>query len=289
MAEAKFTKLADDIPGAEGPVLDTRGRLFCVSPGKHSILRIDKEGHEPAKQEFANTGGIPAGLQASADDRLWVADMKLGVLVVSPEGKVARLVSQYDGKPIRGCNDCAFDSKGNLYITAPAGSDTNKPVGELFCRLVDGTVKRLDGGYAFCNGLAVSENDRLLVVSETKTKKLWAYDIKAPGEVENRREWAHMLDEHKGVPDGMDYDAEGHLLVTSNGGGVIEVFDAFGERSEVIKTPFDGPSNLQFGGEDKQDLYITEHTNNAIWKTRWHRPGLVRFPKVDADANRSDG
>lgn len=275
MVEPEFEMLADGIPGSEGPVLDPAGRLFCVAPRDGSVLRLTPDG---GKREFANTGGTPAGLQATADGSLWVADMKRGILRVRPDGAVEHTVSEFEGAPIRGCNDCALDSKGNLYVTAPAGSSGDKPVGELFCRLVDGTVTRLDGGYAFCNGLAVSADDRLLVVAETFTKKLWAYDITAPGQLANRREWARVSGDHKGGPDGMDYDVQGHLLVTNHGASAIEVFDAFGGRSEVIDLPFGQPSNVHFGGEDGRDLYITEHTNNALWRTRWRRPGLIRFP-----------
>ena len=271
-----FKMVADGIRGSEGPVLDTRGRLFCVAPSTHQVLRIDGEGE---KHEVANTGGKPAGCQVSADDAIWIADMDLGVLRLKPDtGELSDVVRQYDDAPIRGCNDCAFDSKGNLYITAPAGSSAEQRVGEVYCRLVDGTVKRLDGGYAFSNGLAVSADDTLLIVAETPTKTLWAYDIHAPGEVGAPRRFATLTGEHNGGPDGMDYDEDGQLLVTNHGGSVLEVFDSAGQRTELIELPFDHPSNVHFGGADGRDLYITEHTNHALWRTRWRRPGLVRFP-----------
>lgn len=275
VAENQFTMLADGIPGAEGPVLDAQGRLFCVAPREGRLLEIADDG---TKRELANTGGTPAGLQITDDGRIWIADMKLGILRATPAGELEHTVSTYDGQPIRGCNDCALDSRGNLYFTAPAGSSMDQPVGELFCRLLDGTVVRLDTGYAFCNGLAVAADDATLVVAETPTKKLWAYDLPAPGRVANRRLFATLRGEHKGGPDGMDFDAGGALLATNHGGSAIEVFDATGQPEEVIELPFAHPSNVHFGGEDGRDLYITEHTNNAIWRTRWHRPGLLRFP-----------
>lgn len=275
VAEDQFTMVAEGIPGSEGPVLDTAGRLFCVAPRDGQILRIESDGR---KVPLADTGGTPAGLQVTADDRIWVADMKRGVLRVDPAGRLEHTISEYRGEPIRGCNDCAFDSHGNLYITAPAGSSVDEPVGELFCRLTDGTVRRLDGGYAFCNGLAVSADGATLIVAETPTKTLWAYDILSPGRVSERWVFGRLRGEHRGGPDGMDYDAEGYLLVTNHGGSAIEVFDIAGERAETIELPFAHPSNVHFGGEDGRDLYITEHTNNAIWRTRWRRPGLLRFP-----------
>lgn len=272
----EFKMLMDNVPGSEGPVFDTHGRFFYVSPNLGSVRYLDDQGQQ---QELANTGGVPAGLQVTASNNIWVADMKLGLLHITPQGKVTHTVSEFNGKPMRGCNDCSLDSQGNLYATAPAGSGAGKPEGELYCLTTDGKVHLLDGGYEFCNGLAVSEDDKTLIVAETHTKKLWAFDIVEPGKVTNKRLFATLSGDHEGGPDGIDFDAEGNLLSTNWGGGTIEVFSPTGEPIEVIKLPFAKPSNLHFGGEDGQDLYITEHTNNAIWKTRFHRPGLIRFPQ----------
>ena len=199
--------------------------------------------------------------------------MKLGILRVSPDGKVADAVREYGGAPIRGCNDCAFDSQGNLYFTAPAGSSAEQRVGEVFCRTADGEVRRLDDGYAFSNGLAVDAGDRTLIVAETHTKSLWAYDVERPGVVSGKRLFGKLPGDTVGGPDGLDFDAEGNLLAAHWGGGSVDVFDAGGQLIERIETPFAKPSNVHFGGPDGQSLYITEHTHNALWRTTWRHAG----------------
>src|SRR6266545_6654738 len=158
----QFEQIARGIDGAEGPCFDRTGRFFVVAPGKGSILQIGNDGEV---REYANTGGIPAGLQVDAQNNVWVADMKLGILRVSTDGQVQRVVSEFEGAPIRGCNDLSFDSRGSLYFTAPAGSNDQTPLGELFCRLGGGEVRRLDSGFAFCNGIAVSADDSKLIVA----------------------------------------------------------------------------------------------------------------------------
>jgi gluconolactonase len=267
-----FTKIAEGVPGSEGPIFDRQGRFYCVAPSRGQVLRLEADGK---LAEHANTGGVPAGLQLADDGSIWIADMKLGILRVHPDepGRVDDVVREFEGKPVRGCNDLAFDHKGNLYFTAPAGSGGGKPVGEIFCRTAEGRVVRLDGGFEFCNGIAVSGDDRLLIVAETHTKKLWSYDIAAPGTVANKRHWATLSGEHKGGPDGIDFDAAGNLLSTNWGGSAIEVFDSTGKLTEKIQLPFDKPSNLHLGGPDGRDLWITEHTNYAVWKTRWRHAG----------------
>ena|GEM_PF-1676994 len=151
--------IAKDIPGAEGPCVNMRGEFFMVAPNLGQVFRVNESGETSI---FAETGGIPAGLQCDRSNRLWLADMKRGILSISPEGIVRVETPEFDGKPMRGCNDCAFDSRGNLYVTAPAGSGKDAPNGEVFCRKNNGELVLLDGGFQFCNGIAVNADDRIL-------------------------------------------------------------------------------------------------------------------------------
>lgn len=270
----EFIPIAKDLPGAEGPVFDRNGRFFMVAPYQGRVVRVTEAGEVI---DLANTGGIPAGLQCDRDNYLWLADMKLGILRISPQGEIEHVVREFAGAPIRGCNDCAFDSQGNLYFSAPAGSGPDKPEGEAFCRLADGTVIRLDGGFQFSNGVAVTYDDRTLIVAETFTKLLWRYDIIAPGQVTNKRVWGKLPGDKPGGPDGMDFDEAGYLLVTHWKGGKIDVFAPSGEWVESIETPFDKPANVHFGGEDGQWVYVTEHDTNGLWKFHWDRKGQPQY------------
>lgn len=270
----EFTLIARDLPGAEGPVFDRDGRFFMVVPDRGLVVRVTDEGQVIT---FADTGGIPAGLQCDRENHLWLADMKLGILRLSPQGDIEPVVTQFEGGPIRGCNDLYFDSQANLYFTAPAGSSADKPVGEVFCRRANGEVVRLDQGYQFCNGIAVTADDRQLIVAETRTKSLWAFDIEAPGVVANKRLWARLPGEHNGGPDGIDFDEAGNLLATNIGGSAIEVYAPDATWLESIETPFARPSNVHFGGEDGRWVYVTEHTNHALWRFHWRRRGQRQY------------
>jgi gluconolactonase len=272
--QTEFVKIAQDLPGAEGPCFDTQCRFYMVVPDRGQLVRVAQDGQV---SEFANTGGIPAGLQCDPDDNLWVADMKLGILKVTAQGQIEHVVAEYGGGPMRGCNDCAFDSQGNLYFTAPAGSNAQTPEGEIYCLARDGRVTRLDGGFQFCNGIAVTADDRTLIVAETMTRSLWAYDIVEPGVVAHKRLWSRMPNEQGLGPDGMDFDEAGYLLVAYWGGSAIEVYDPQGHWVDGVVTPFAAPSNVHFGGPDGRWVYVTEHTNNALWKFHWVRQGQPQY------------
>ncbi|MCX5659792.1 MAG: SMP-30/gluconolactonase/LRE family protein [Planctomycetota bacterium] len=261
---APIVCIARDISGAEGPCIDHQGRIFMVGPDEGRLLEVSPDGKT---RDLVKYDGIPAGLQLDPNNDFWVADMKRGLLRVTHEGKLIEEVVTFEGKPIRGCNDCIFDTQGHLYFTAPGGSSKAKAVGEVFCRRADGKVTRLDAGYHFCNGLVVTADDRTLIVAETYTKKLWAFDIVEPGVVRNKRHWATLPGDHEGGPDGMDLDSRGYLLATNWGGQAIEIFNPAGTHVGQIKTPFACPSNVHFMGPGSRELLITEHNTHGIWKT----------------------
>ena len=270
----EFVQIAKGLRGAEGPVFDREGRLFMVAPGEERIVEVDENG---TVRTYAQTGGVPAGLQVDRENALWCADMRRGVLRIPAPDRVEPVVTEYEGQPIRGCNDCIFDSRGNLYFTAPGGSSAANPVGEVFCRTAEGRVVRLDSGFRFCNGIAVSADDRWLFVAETFTKKVWRYEILAPGSVGPRQDWATLPGAHHGGPDGMDFDAAGLLLVTNHGAGTIDVFAPDGALVQRIRTPFAKPSNLHFGGPQGRWVYVTEHDEDGLWKFQWDRPGQPQY------------
>ncbi len=203
--------------------------------------------------------------------------MKLGILRVAPDGKISDLVRTFENQPIRGCNDCCLDSKHNLYFSAPAGSDRDTPVGEAFCLTAAGELFRIDTGFRFSNGVAVSPDETTLIIAETGTKSLWAYDICGNGIFGNKRLFARLPGDSPGGPDGLDYDAGGNLLAAHWGGSSIDVFNSRGQLLDRVITPFEEPSNLHFGGPAGTDLYITEHTTNSLWVTSWDYPG-IRLP-----------
>jgi len=70
----------------------------------------------------------------------------------------------------------------------------------------DGVTRKVADGVAFPNGMAVTADNRTLIVAESYGRRLTAFDIAADGALANRRVWADLGD---GVPDGICIDAEG--------------------------------------------------------------------------------
>ncbi|XP_067933592.1 diisopropyl-fluorophosphatase-like [Watersipora subatra] len=301
----KFRQLARGMKGSEGPVFNSVGdRFYMVAPEVEvdgepagQILMVDTATdevtivHSPSVGEF---GGIPAGCQMDTEDNLWIADMRLGLLCFDTKSGKCRQIctTDSDGRPMQGCNDCIFDNKGNLWLTAPAGPiapapyerSMQEPFGSLYCYSREGVMKRIDSGYRFPNGVAVQYDgpDAInLIVAETPCKTLWSLPFTRDNEenvdVSQKKVFGSCLGSHEGGPDGMDFDSEGNLLVANWGSGYLDVFGkSGGQPHSRIKLPFERVSNLHFQPKDKE-VYVTEHDSHGLWCFTWLYPGAPQY------------
>jgi len=68
-----------------------------------------------------------------------------------------------------------------------------------------GSVRQVADSMAFPNGMAVTPDNSTLIIAESQSKRLTAFDIGVDGNLSNRRVWADLGD---GVPDGICIDAD---------------------------------------------------------------------------------
>jgi sugar lactone lactonase YvrE len=155
----------------------------------------------------------------------------------------------------RGCNEIVVDGRGNVYVNGPgfdvmAGA-TFAP-GAIVLVTPDGTSRQVADGIAFPNGMAVTPDNRTLIVADSYGRKLTAYDIEPDGGLMGGRVWADLGD---GVPDGICLDAEGAIWYADvpnrrcvrvrEGGAVLQTV----ERDR-------GCFACMLGGADGKTLYI---------------------------------
>ena len=130
-----------------------------------------------------------------------------------------------------------------------------------------GSVKMIDEGLRFPNGIAFGPDDRLYV-NETITGDVsrfstWRYKRPAGRERVANVVIPYDVDELRG-PDGMKFAADGSLWVTVFGQGDVTVVDADGSIRDRIKTAGRLPSNLAFGAPGEQRIYVTEDELGTI-------------------------
>jgi len=193
--------------GPEDVDVDAQGRIYGgLVDGR--IVRMAPDGSE--REDFADTGGRPLGLDFDAGGNLIVADADKGLLSVDRDGNVSELVSEHQGQPFVFTDDLDIASNGTIYFTDASKRWNRHHVrdaffehgahGRLFSYEPKGRELRLllEDLY-FANGVAVAADDSFLLFNETseyRVTKLWLTGERA-GKTEI------VIDNLPGLPDGI--------------------------------------------------------------------------------------
>ncbi|RWB08633.1 MAG: SMP-30/gluconolactonase/LRE family protein [Mesorhizobium sp.] len=248
------------------------GRLWVCNWGTGEIIAVDAEGN----REVVLT--VPAVLPYSID---WLPDGRL-LVVSGREGLLLRqeadgsLVTHAD---LRGLskspwNEIVVDGRGNIYVNgggpAPAPGEHFGP-GTIVLVTPQGSVRQVAEDIAFANGMAVSPDNKTLIIAESHASRLTAFDIAAEGTLSNRRVWADL----DGYPDGICLDAEGaawyadvpnkHCVRVREGGEVLQTV-----------TVDRGCFACMLGGTDRKTLFILA----AEWRGFEHMVSDARTGQV---------
>src|SRR5260370_5415586 len=176
------------------------GRLWFPHWGTGEIVAVDLDGHSEV------TGHGPAGLGWSID---WLPDGRLLVtgkelLRREPDGSTVRH-ADLSGIYSFGWNEIVVDGRGNIYLNSINFGflEGSQPKSGIIALVTpDGKARKVAGDLAFPNGMVVTPDNSTLIISESFTGRLIAFDIEADGSLSNRRVWAEGL-----LPDGICLDA----------------------------------------------------------------------------------
>lgn len=248
------------------------GRLWVCNWGTGEIVAVEADG----KSEVVLT--IPAVLPYSID---WLPDGRL-LVISGREGLLLRqeadgtLATHADLRSLSKSpwNEIVVDGRGNIYVNgggpAPAPGEHFGP-GSIALIMPDGTIRQVAESIAFANGMAVTPDNKTLIVAESHANRLTAFDIAADGSLANRRVWADL----DGFPDGICLDAEGaawyadvpnkRCVRVREGGEVLQTVNA--DR---------GCFACMLGGPDGTTLFIVA----AEWRGFEHMVSDARSGQV---------
>jgi len=198
------------------------GRLYTgTADGR--ILRFDPTGG--GIEVFVETGGRPLGLEFDEGGNLLVANSYLGLQRISPRGDVETLADNYAGEPIEYANDVAVAANGLIYFSdSSTRFGAMKSGGTYEASLLDimehgghGRVFRFDPargeldiiveGLNYANGVAVSADQKVLMINETGSYRILRHWLAGP----NAGHTEVAIDNLPGFPDNINTGMNGRF------------------------------------------------------------------------------
>lgn len=153
-------------------------------------------------------------------------------------------------------NDGRCDAQGRFWV-GTMDLEYTRPVGSLYRLDPDGAVTHMVPGIRLINSIAVSQDQRTLYCSDTRSHVLWAFDLDACAGTLSRQRIFAEYSGRDGRPDGACIDAEGYLWVAMYAGGRILRYAPDGSIERTIPLPVSHPTCICFGGRNLRTLYIT--------------------------------
>ncbi|TDW14368.1 SMP-30/gluconolactonase/LRE family protein [Kribbella kalugense] len=234
------------------------GRLWFTNWIEQQVVAVDADGKAeyfdvPVERLMGwSIEWLPDGRMLTTGDRLRRYE---------PDGSVTVLAEQV-------ANEIVVDARGNVYLNGAdfdfAGGEAPKP-GWIKLVTPDGQVREVADEIQFPNGMVLTPDGRMLVISESFAGRLTAFDVEPGGGLSNRRVFAENLG-----PDGICLDAEGAIWVqtgeeavvrVAKGGEILQRIDLPENRAPFALTlvDFDGPTLCILTSEWRMNDSITDN------------------------------
>ena len=254
---SELEKLAGGFTFTEGPAVDPQGNVFFTDIPNHLILiwTIDDK-----LETFKTNSGRANGLYFDKDENLLICEGEKGQITsIAPNGDYKVIASQYDGKRFNQPNDIWPDKKGGIYFTDPKYGEKETELSQdgmhvYYITPNHATVIRVCDDFEKPNGVLGTPNGKVLYITDAKAGKTYKYDIQEDGSLSNKTLFVEV------GCDGMTIDKAGNVYLTTGGKQAVDVFSPSGNLLESIAVP-EKPSNLCFGGIDRNQLFITARTS----------------------------
>ena len=231
-------------------------RLWFSDWGAQEIVAADLDGK--SEVVVRTSFGLPFCIDWLPDGRLLIVAGRENRLVrVEPDGTLATHVDLTSVSD-KVWNEIVVDGRGNAYV--------NGGPGIIALVSADHAIRQVADGIAFPNGMAITPDNRTLIIAESYGRKLTAFDIATDGLLSKQRVWADL---GNGVPDGICIDEDGAVWYADvpnkrcvrvrEGGEVLQTIDV--DR---------GCFACMLGGPQRRTLFIVA----CEWR------GMEKIPEV---------
>ncbi|BBY21968.1 SMP-30/gluconolactonase/LRE family protein [Mycobacterium stomatepiae] len=285
--------LADGFAFPEGPIAYPDGSVVLSEMAAGRLWRVLPDG---TRELVAVVGGGPNGVGRLPDGRLvvcqnggstfgigwWPYDFDgcaqlfrpVGAAadpvtpqlqLVATDGSVRTLALEFATRggratPLVRPSDICVDAEGGFYVTDGGTTrDRSRAMTGLLYGTADGRLEEVVYPLEMPNGVALSPDGGRVYVAETRTRRIWEFELSAPGRVAGGRGLATVPSGgplNIGGADGLCVARDGTILVATLGAGGVTAFSPSGGLLGAL--PLDDPMTTNVTlGDDEQTLYVT--------------------------------
>jgi gluconolactonase len=256
----RFEVFATGFDHPECIAFDRDGNLWAGGEAGQ-VYRIDPRGKV---ETVATLGGFTGGIAFAPDGMLLVCNPSLGLIRVKADGS-HEIFARRAGEHEMICpNYPVFDARGNVYVSESGKWGARN--GSLMRFTPDGRGEIVAGPFGYANGLALTAEGKTLFMVESDTRRVWRFAI-------DRLSAPEIYAENVGrLPDGLALDEAGNLYVACYASDDIHRISPGGDRTWLAHDPngitLGRPTNLAFGGDNFDELYVANLGRYTIVRTK---------------------
>jgi gluconolactonase len=256
---------------AEGPVYFADGNYLVWSDIPNNRMLRWAGGHVSVFRDFSNNSN---GNTRDRQGRLITCEHGTRrVTRTEPDGSITVLVDQFQGKKLNSPNDVVVKSDGTVWFTDPPygilsdyeGHVAEGEYGGCYVFRFDPATGALDAvveDFNKPNGIAFSPDESKLYVVDTGRSHspdgehhIRVFSVDNQGRLSGGEVFAEVS---PGIPDGLRVDL--HANIWTSAGDGVQCYAPDGVCLGKITVP-EPVSNLTFGGEKRNRLFITATTS----------------------------
>ncbi len=295
----------------EGPIVEEDGSVLVSEIANGRISRVRPDG---AVETFAVTGGGPNGLARLPDGRIvvcqnggsrfavrpWPFDIDGAVPLFLPagapdepvtpqlqllsvEGEIVTLTTTFtsisgEELPLARPSDICVDAQGGFYVTDGFSvHGRSRSITGVLYGTSDGELSEIVYPLELPNGVALSPDGSKLYVAETRTRRIWEFEVLGPGRLGAARSLATVPSGgpmNFGGADGLCVAPDGTIIVATVGTGGATAFSPDGQLLGAIVADDPMTTNVALS-PDGRALFITLASSGRLVVVDDWRSALV--------------
>lgn len=254
---AEIKKVGTGYAFTEGPTVSPEGKIFFTDQPNDRIYVWDET---EDIELWSDDTGRSNGMYFNADGQLVSCADLYNQLIYFDNGKNKHLLFEnFEDKHLNGPNDLWIAPNGDIYFTDPyyhrnywrEGHTELQDVRGVYHLSSKGVISRVIDDYKQPNGIIGTPDGKMLYVADINDRKIWKYDIQPDGTLSGKTFFAPE------GSDGMTIDNRSNIYLTM---GKVWVYSPDGKLIQEIELP-ESPSNVCFGGKNRDILFITARTS----------------------------